>query len=186
MKHSKLMVSALFVASLQLVPCAVLSAAESPSGNPPNMIGTLGGEVGEAASASIRRFRAAPYDSLAWLRADLTGERVTEFDGKWGHIMNRPFKNYSGDISGRFIEIMAPCPTLFLRRNRLGDGVDMVRQYKERSVLRNGADTKEVAVGMEGDIVVGTFVDRERPTWLEAMNAHFSSVLGDRYRTYGG
>ena len=68
---------------------------------------TLGGDVGAAADASFKRFSAAPYDSLPWLRADLTGERVSKFDGRWGHIMNRPFKNYSGDISGRFIEIMA-------------------------------------------------------------------------------
>lgn len=68
---------------------------------------SLGGEVGKAADDSINRFRMAPYDSLAWLRADLTGEKVSEFDDKWGHIQRRPFKNYSGDISGRFIEIMA-------------------------------------------------------------------------------
>jgi len=68
---------------------------------------TLGGDIGAADDASFKRFSAAPYDSLPWLRADQTGERVSKFDGRWGHIMNRPFKNYSGDISGRFIEIMA-------------------------------------------------------------------------------
>jgi hypothetical protein len=68
---------------------------------------TLGGEVGAAAEACITRFRAAPFDSLPWLRADLTGEQVSEFDKQWGHLMSRPFKQYSGDISGRFIEIMA-------------------------------------------------------------------------------
>ena len=57
--------------------------------------------------ACITRFRSAPFDNLAWLRADLTGEKVTEFDDQWHHIMSRPFKQYSGDISGRFIEIMA-------------------------------------------------------------------------------
>jgi hypothetical protein len=67
----------------------------------------LGGDVGAAAADSINRFRSAPYDSLAWLRADLTGEKVSEFDDTWGHLNHRPFKNYSGDISGRFIEIMA-------------------------------------------------------------------------------
>jgi len=71
----------------------------------PNVI--LGGEVGAAADASFNRFRSAPYDSLAWIRADLTGEQVSEFDDKRGHPKARPFKNYSGDISGRFIEIMA-------------------------------------------------------------------------------
>lgn len=69
---------------------------------------TLGGEVGKAAADCAARFRFAPFDSLAWLRADLTGEKVTEADdADWGHILKRPFKNYSGDISGRFIEIMA-------------------------------------------------------------------------------
>jgi hypothetical protein len=69
---------------------------------------TLGGEVGAAGKASINRFRSVPYDSLAWIRADLTGEKASEFDeAGWDHILFRPFKNYSGDISGRFIEIMA-------------------------------------------------------------------------------
>ncbi len=68
----------------------------------------LGGEVGDAAAACSARFRSAPFDSLPWLRADLTGEKASAFDeAGWGHVMKRPFKNYSGDISGRFIEIMA-------------------------------------------------------------------------------
>ncbi len=68
----------------------------------------LGGEVGKAASDCAARFHFAPFDSLPWLRADLTGEKVGEFDNAdWGHILKRPFKNFSGDISGRFIEIMA-------------------------------------------------------------------------------
>lgn len=84
-----------------------------------------------------------------------------------------------------FIEVMAPCPTLYSRRNRLGDGVDQVKYYKERSTIRNGADTKDVSLSYQGDIVVGKFVDRERPTWLDSMNDHFSKVLGDKYQTYG-
>jgi hypothetical protein len=69
---------------------------------------TLGGDVGQAAADCAARFRFAPFDSLPWLRADLTGEIASEFDeADWGHVLKRPFKNYSGDISGRFIEIMA-------------------------------------------------------------------------------
>ncbi len=85
-----------------------------------------------------------------------------------------------------FIEAMAPCPTLYSRRNRLGDGVDQLKYYKEKSVMKNGADTKEVGLTFQGPIVVGKFVDRERPTWLESMNAHFTQVLGDKYKPYGG
>ena len=55
-----------------------------------------------------------------------------------------------------------------------------MKYYKERSNIKNGADTKEVGLTYQGEIVVGKFVDRERPTWLDAMNEHFTKVLGDR------
>lgn len=85
-----------------------------------------------------------------------------------------------------FIEVLAPCPTLYSRRNRLGDGVDQVKYYKEKSTIKHGADTKEVGLGFQSDIVVGKFVDRERPTWLDSMNQHFSKVLGTRFQPWGG
>jgi 2-oxoglutarate ferredoxin oxidoreductase subunit beta len=85
-----------------------------------------------------------------------------------------------------FIEAMAPCPTLYSRRNRLGDGVDQVKYFKERSTIKNGADTKDVGLTYQGDIVVGKFVDRERATWLDSMNDHFSKVLGDKFQPYQG
>jgi 2-oxoglutarate ferredoxin oxidoreductase subunit beta len=80
-----------------------------------------------------------------------------------------------------FVEVISPCPTLYGRRNRLGDGLDEMKLYKERSVIKNGIDTKEVDLGMTGPIVVGNFVNRERPTYHEAMEAHYARKLGDRY-----
>ena len=70
----------------------------------------LGGSVGTAASAAVARLLEPPFASLEWLRADLTGEKVTEFDDEWDHVWHRPFKNFSGDISGRFLEVMALTP----------------------------------------------------------------------------
>jgi Beta-L-arabinofuranosidase, GH127 len=97
---------------LALLPLERLSAVEketSPKATPKPCCSTLlGGEVGAADQASRSRFSSLPYDSTAWIRADLTNEKASEFDDAgWGHKLNRPFKNYSGDISGRFIEIMA-------------------------------------------------------------------------------
>jgi 2-oxoglutarate/2-oxoacid ferredoxin oxidoreductase subunit beta len=85
-----------------------------------------------------------------------------------------------------FIEALSPCPTLYLRRNKRGDGVDELKRFKEKSVVKHGADTKEVGLTFDGQIVVGKFVDRERPTWLDAMNDHFTRQLGDKYTPYGG
>jgi len=100
----------LVIAVLSLPFLTQLAAAESASG-PPSSTDfqiTLGGEVGAAAAANLTRFRSAPFDSVPWLRADLTGENAAAFNNLVeGRMPYRPFKNYSGDISGRFIEIMA-------------------------------------------------------------------------------
>lgn len=124
--------------------------------------------------------------SLPFL-ADAAG---ASFVARWTvfHVrqLSRTMREALGKKGFRFIEVLAPCPTLFLRRNRLGDGVDMVRAYKERSRIQDGADTKQVDLGMEGPIIVGKFVDRERPTWMDAMNAHYTKVFGERYRPWGG
>jgi len=83
-----------------------------------------------------------------------------------------------------FIDIIAPCPTIFLRRNRLGDGLDTMRFYKENSRLENGADTRNVGLGLKGPIVVGKFVDRQRPTLGECMDQEYRAALGDKYVPY--
>jgi 2-oxoglutarate ferredoxin oxidoreductase subunit beta len=83
-----------------------------------------------------------------------------------------------------FVEIISPCPTLYARRNRLGDGLDAMKYYKEKSVVKNGADTREVGIGFQGEIVCGKFVDRDRETWLQAYNRSHSAKLGERFKPY--
>jgi 2-oxoglutarate/2-oxoacid ferredoxin oxidoreductase subunit beta len=83
-----------------------------------------------------------------------------------------------------FVEIISPCPTLYARRNRLGDGLDAMKYYKEKSVIKHGADTREVGIGFQGEIVCGKFVDRERETWIEAYNRVHSAKLGSKFTPY--
>lgn len=80
-----------------------------------------------------------------------------------------------------FIEVLSPCPTLYQRRNRMGDGLDTMKFYKEKSKTRNGAPTGEVGLTKDGEIIVGKFVDRERPDYLELMHARLTEQLGERY-----
>ncbi|MFC1925142.1 2-oxoacid:ferredoxin oxidoreductase subunit beta [Chloroflexota bacterium] len=63
-----------------------------------------------------------------------------------------------------FIEIIAPCPTLYARKNKLGQGVDELHSYQERCVISNGADTKDTEIDLKGPILLGKFVDITRPT----------------------
>ena len=99
--------------------------------------------------------------------------------------LTRAMKEAMNKRGFSFVEVLAPCPTLYSRRNRLGNGVEQLKYYKENSVLKHGAPTAELDIGFQGEIGVGKFVDRERPTWLDAMNGHHAKVIGEQYRPWG-
>jgi 2-oxoglutarate/2-oxoacid ferredoxin oxidoreductase subunit beta len=80
-----------------------------------------------------------------------------------------------------FIEVLSPCPTLYQRRNKMGDGLDTLKFYKQVSKIKNGAPTNEVTLSKSGPIVVGKFVDRERTDYHDLMHNQFTEVLGDQY-----
>jgi len=85
-----------------------------------------------------------------------------------------------------FIEIISPCPTVYARRNRLGSGLDLMKFYKDHSITKNFCNTREVDVRFQQDIIVGKFVDRPRPTFLDNMNAQLSKVLKAKFVPYAG
>jgi 2-oxoglutarate ferredoxin oxidoreductase subunit beta len=84
-----------------------------------------------------------------------------------------------------FIEIITPCVTLYARRNRLGDGLNLLKYYYEQAEIIHGADTRTVDIDYQGKLIVGKFVDKDKPTFLDAMNEHLMNVLGDDYQLYG-
>jgi 2-oxoglutarate/2-oxoacid ferredoxin oxidoreductase subunit beta len=80
-----------------------------------------------------------------------------------------------------FIEIVSPCPTLYQRRNKMGDGLDTMKFYKEMSKTKHGCPTSEVGLTKSGEIIVGKFVDRERPDFTTMMRTYLEHQLGDKY-----
>jgi len=80
-----------------------------------------------------------------------------------------------------FIEVISPCPTLYQRRNKMGDGLDTMKMYKQMSKVKHGAPTSEVELSKSGEIVVGKFIDRERPEFSDMMNQHLRQELGEKY-----
>lgn len=68
-----------------------------------------------------------------------------------------------------FIEVLAPCPTSFGKSNKIGDGLHEVEIYKERCRIQNGATNLEDfdidLIDESLPIVVGNFIDRERPAF---------------------
>lgn len=64
-----------------------------------------------------------------------------------------------------FVEVISPCPTLYGRMNRLREGLEHLRYYREHSRIVHGADPRDVDIELGGDIIVGKFVDIEKPVW---------------------
>ena len=69
-----------------------------------------------------------------------------------------------------FIEVISACPTSFGRKNKLGSALDMLKFFHKISVVRNNINPKEAHLDLNNEIVVGKFVDIERPTFSELLN----------------
>ena len=85
-----------------------------------------------------------------------------------------------------FVEVIAPCSTLYARVNKLGTGLDLLKFYHDNSVIKHGADLSEVDIDFQSKIVVGKFVDIDKPTYIECMNEGNKKIFGDKYKPYGG
>jgi 2-oxoglutarate ferredoxin oxidoreductase subunit beta len=78
-----------------------------------------------------------------------------------------------------FVEIIVPCSTLYARKNRLGTGFDIMKFYHDNCEIRHGANTKDVDMTFQGKIIVGKFVDIEKPTFLEGLKEGLKKVRGE-------
>lgn len=85
-----------------------------------------------------------------------------------------------------FVEVVAPCSTLYARLNKLGTGLDLMKFYHDNSEIKHGADPKDVEISFQSKIAVGKFVDIEKPTLIECYNNNNKRVFGDKFIPYGG
>jgi len=151
--------------------------------------GMTGGQVSPT-SPGTARFTTAPYGqfeepfNLPHLAESCGATYVARWTTFHVRELTKAMRDALKKKGFRFIEVISPCPTLYQRRNKLGDGLDAMKYYREKSVKKNNANTRELRIDFQSEITVGTFVDRERPTFLEAMNKQFSAVFGDRYKPY--
>jgi 2-oxoglutarate ferredoxin oxidoreductase subunit beta len=66
-----------------------------------------------------------------------------------------------------FVEIISPCPTLYGRWNKQKTALDQLAFYKENSIIQHGADPRTADIGLNGQIIVGKFVDVQKSSYLE-------------------
>ena len=77
-----------------------------------------------------------------------------------------------------FVEIISPCPTLYERRNRLGSGLDRMSWFKDNTTIKNGEPTRNCDITFQEPMICGKFVDVDRSSLVETMQAKVAQVLG--------
>jgi len=75
----------------------------------------------------------------------------------------------------KFIEVVSPCPEIFGRRNNFKKAIEMMKWLKDVSEIRHGYDPSKAEITME-KIVVGEFVDVEKPTYEELLQKKYIKV----------
>ncbi|MBF0120246.1 MAG: 2-oxoacid:ferredoxin oxidoreductase subunit beta [Desulfobacterales bacterium] len=73
-----------------------------------------------------------------------------------------------------FIEALCPCPVNYGRRNKLRP-LDVFKAYQQKSIVKNGANPIEIDADSDKGIIVGKFIDTERPTYTEMYNKIYRS-----------
>ncbi|MFO7891038.1 MAG: thiamine pyrophosphate-dependent enzyme [bacterium] len=66
------------------------------------------------------------------------------------------------------VEVISPCAMYYSRINKLGEGVDMMRFYHENSIIKHGEPTENLGIKYQKKIIVGKFIDRDRPAYMES------------------
>lgn len=65
-----------------------------------------------------------------------------------------------------FVEVLAPCPINYARRNK-ESSPQSLSLYQERTIIKNGANPVDLDIDPKKEIILGKFIDSERPTWTE-------------------
>lgn len=82
-----------------------------------------------------------------------------------------------------FIEILSPCPTTYGRRNKLPTGLEELEFYQKYTIIKHGIDTKEVEIVLGKPIIVGKFVDIQKPTFLDIYQAMVAKITGEEKKS---
>jgi 2-oxoglutarate ferredoxin oxidoreductase subunit beta len=146
--------------------------------------GMTGGQFG-ATTPYGARTTTTPYGNFefAFNLPYLVAACGASFVARWTSLHVRQLRRAierAFEVEGfAFIEVISPCPVGFGRKNRFADALDEMTHFRERAVVRPEADLREVEITMrrEDPIVLGNFIDEERPSYLEGKERLLQQVL---------
>ncbi|MEM1590059.1 MAG: 2-oxoacid:ferredoxin oxidoreductase subunit beta [Candidatus Bathyarchaeia archaeon] len=78
-----------------------------------------------------------------------------------------------------FLEVLSQCPEIFGRRNKMRTALDMMEWFKRASVIANFSDPAKAEITPD-KIVVGEFVDMEKPTFEQLLYAKMAQIMREK------
>lgn len=131
--------------------------------------GMTGGQVGPTTPYDVRT-TTTPYGNFepAFNLPLLLSACGATYVARWTVLHLRQLENTFTEALLKpgfsFVEVISPCPTVYGRMNKEPEGLDSLRSYIKRSVIKHGANPVETDISQNGPIIVGKFVDIVRPT----------------------
>jgi 2-oxoglutarate ferredoxin oxidoreductase subunit beta len=143
--------------------------------------GMTGGQVGPT-TPSHARTTTTPYGNfeVPFNLPYLMTASGSSYVARWTVIHLRQLESSILEAIKRrgfnFIEVISPCPTVYGRMNNAPNGLDSLRYYKQKSIIRNDADPKDANMELNGPIVVGKFADKMHPTLWDNLSQIFTKA----------
>jgi 2-oxoglutarate ferredoxin oxidoreductase subunit beta len=134
--------------------------------------GMTGGQLGPTTPTEARTStsptgnRDHPFN-LAYLAAASGAAYVARWTTLHVRRLERAFTEALLKPGFSFVEVISPCPTLYGRLNKQKSGLEQMKYYKEKSIIRHGADPRQADIALNGQIIVGKFVDLDKPSYLQ-------------------
>ena len=142
--------------------------------------GMTGGQVGP--TTPLESFTTTtPYGNiehpfnLAYLAASAGAVYVARWTTLHVRRLTNSIKKALQKKGFKFIEVVAACPTLYGRYNKLGRALDEMKWYGRVSEIRHGYDPAKAEITKE-KIIVGEFIDVEKPTFEEQIQEMTRSI----------
>ena len=139
--------------------------------------GMTGGQVGPTPPTGARA-TTAPYGNFEhpFNVVRLAAASGASYVARWTTLdvrrLRKSIREAMGKKGFRVVEVLSPCPTLYGRFNKERDALDTLKRFRENTVIAHGAKLEETDLSRDGKILVGRFVDVEKPTFLEQMAEH--------------
>lgn len=103
------------------------------------------------------------------LIASLNANYVARASITTPHYVEQFFYKALGLRGFRFIEIVSTCPEIYGRHIGLRDPVEMYNELKKRVKYKSKPSIEEAEIDWEKGIVIGEFIERNNPSFIEIL-----------------